>query len=84
MSNQAILFIGRDSGTSRHRAGASAFRRLGYYVFVIDPFSFFPNNRFSPFLEDFVRRSVLTNLPHKKFDLVLCRWRRTNRHFAAS
>jgi spore maturation protein CgeB len=77
MSNQAILFIGRDSGTSRHRA--SAFRRLGYDVFVIDPFSFFPNNRFiglwtwhtgSLFLEDFVRRSVLSNLPHKKFDLV--------------
>src|ERR1700679_1394290 len=77
MSGPAILFIGRDSGTSRHRA--MAFRRLGHDVFVIDPFSFFPNSVFvglwtwhtgSLFLEDYVRRSLLAKLPPRKFDLV--------------
>src|ERR1700722_9118456 len=73
----AILFIGRDSGTSRHRA--KAFRRLGYDVSVIDPFSFFPRNRLvglwtwhtgSRFLEEYVRRHVLARIPSHSFDLV--------------
>jgi spore maturation protein CgeB len=77
MSCPSILFIGRDSGTSRHRA--MAFRRLGYDVFVIDPFSFFPNSRLvglwtwhtgSLFLEEYVRRNVLARIPSRRFDLV--------------
>jgi len=73
----AILFIGRDSGTSRHRA--KAFRRLGYSVSVIDPFSFSPRNRLvgrwswhtgSLFLEEYVQRQVLARIPSHTFDLV--------------
>jgi len=77
MSSLTILFIGRNSGTSRHRA--LAFRRLGHDVFIIDPFSFFPDNHLvglwtwhtgSLFLQEFVRRSLLATIPAKKFDLV--------------
>jgi spore maturation protein CgeB len=77
MSGSAILYIGPDSGTSRHRA--RALRRLGNEVFVIDPQEFLPNNRFvnawnwhtgSLFLEGFIRRKVLANIPRRNFDLV--------------
>jgi len=77
VSNPAILFIGRNSGTSRHRA--LAFERLGYEVVVIDPFSFFPTNSLvglwtwhtgSLFVEGYVARNVLASIPPKQFDLV--------------
>ena len=76
MRNRALLFIGRNAGTSRHRA--RAFERLGYDVCVIDPFAFFSNSRLveiwtwhtgSFLLENYVRRNVLASIPAKPFDL---------------
>lgn len=77
MSSNSILFIGRNSGTSRHRA--EALRRLGNIVFQIDPHAFIPKTRLSSvwmwntgglFLEGYIRHRVLASLPPRKFDLV--------------
>jgi spore maturation protein CgeB len=70
-----ILYVGADSGTSRHRA--QALRRLGNEVFVVDPSRLLPNRWLAEqwtwktgalFIEDFIRRSVLDRIPRKDFD----------------
>lgn len=80
MRNRAILFIGRNCGTSRHRA--RALERLGYDVCVVDPFALYPlypKSRLvgiwtwhtgSLFLENRITRNVLASIPVKQFDLV--------------
>jgi spore maturation protein CgeB len=77
LNSISILYIGEDSGTSRHRA--FALRRLGYNVFSIDPFTFLPNTRLSGawiwktgclFMERYIRRRVLASIPQIEFDLV--------------
>jgi len=77
MNRLSILFIGRNSGTSLHRA--RALRRVGCDVFIIDPFAFLWHNRLvgmwswhtgGLLLENYVMRSVLRNIPERKFDLV--------------
>jgi spore maturation protein CgeB len=77
MKTLSILYIGTDTGTSRHRA--LALQRLGHTVFIIDPFAFLPKNRFAGlwawktgglFLEDFIRLRVLASIPDMRFDLV--------------
>ncbi len=77
MNSLSILFIGRDSGTSRHRA--MALRRLGHIVFHIDPHAFLPKSSISGiwiwrtgglFLEGYIRHRVLASLPPRKFDMV--------------
>lgn len=78
MNRLSVLYIGADAGTSRHRA--LALQRLGHDVFIVDPFTFLPDNRLAGlwawktgglFLEDFVRRRVLASIPDMRFDLVL-------------
>ena len=77
MNPTSLLYIGTDSGTSRHRA--LALKRLGYDICIIDPDVFLPRNRFLSawtwhtgglFLENFVRKKVLETIPSKRFDLV--------------
>ena len=77
MKRTSILFVGRNSGTSRHRA--LALGRLGYDVCVVDPFTFLPRGPLasrwtwhtgSLFLEGFLRRRVLASIPPKPFQLV--------------
>jgi hypothetical protein len=77
MNQLSILYIGRNSGTSYHRA--SALRRLGHEVFIIDPAALLPQARLAAswtwqtgglFLEGYVRRQLLANLPNTQFDLV--------------
>ena len=77
MKPLSILYIGTNSGTSRHRA--LALQRLGHSVYIVDPFTYLPNNRFAGlwiwktgglFLEDFIRRRVLANIRSMRFDLV--------------
>src|SRR5258706_407825 len=77
MNPLSILYVGRNSGTSRHRA--SALRRLGHEVFIIDPATLLPKARFAAswtwqtgglLFEGYVRRQLATNLPAAQFDLV--------------
>jgi spore maturation protein CgeB len=77
MNQLSILYIGSDSGTSRHRA--LALQRLGNRIHVIDPRKFVLNHWLvhawiwktgSLLLEDFVRWRVLESIPAIKFDLV--------------
>jgi spore maturation protein CgeB len=77
MSPLSILYVGRNSGTSRHRAWA--LRRLGHEVFIIDPATLLPSTPFAAswawktggrFLEGSIRRQLLANLPNTQFDLV--------------
>ncbi len=77
MSGPSILFIGRDSGTARHRA--CALRRLGYEVFVIDPLSLYSHGGLldkwtwhtgGMFLEKMIRRKLLASIPPVQFDCV--------------
>lgn len=74
----SILYIGANHGTSRHRA--LALQRLGHNIFIVDPFAFLPNGRLASawawksgglFLEEFIRRRVLSSIPHGHFNLVL-------------
>jgi spore maturation protein CgeB len=78
MNSLAILYIGTNTGTSRHRM--LALQRLGHTVSIVDPFALLPDNRFARlwawrtgclFLEDLIRRRVLASIPDKRFDLVL-------------
>jgi spore maturation protein CgeB len=73
----AILYVGRDSGTSRHRA--LALQRLGHDVFIIDPATLFPRGRFvhtwtwqtgGLFLQRYVCRQLLAKIPTTGFELV--------------
>ena len=77
MTGPSILFIGRDSGTSRHRA--FALRRLGYQVSVIDPLSFYSFGSIVDkwtwhtggiFLENMIRRKLLASIPPIDFSCV--------------
>jgi spore maturation protein CgeB len=77
LAPQSILYIGPDTGTSRHRA--QALRRLGHETFIIDPSTFLSASRLvrawnwrtgAMFLEDYVRRCVLSHICFKRFDLV--------------
>jgi spore maturation protein CgeB len=72
-----ILFVGPDSGTSRHRA--HAFGRLGHKVTIVDPRRFLPQTQpwhtwihhtGGLFLGGLVRRRLMTSLQHAAFDLV--------------
>ncbi len=73
----AILFIGVDFGTSRHRA--NALRRLGHSVTVIDPRRFLPDHRAidywslytgALFLDRGLSKRFLASLESLSFDLV--------------
>jgi spore maturation protein CgeB len=77
VSSFSILFIGREQGTSRHRA--LALKTLAQNLAVVDPVSFLPNGRFMAawswhtgalFLEGFIRRRILERIRHQEFDLV--------------
>jgi len=77
MNSLSILYIGHNTGTSRHRVGA--LERLGHSVCVINPFAFVPPSRFlaawtwrtgALFLEDLVRRAILATIPSRRFDLI--------------
>lgn len=73
-----ILYLGQNNGTSKHRADALV--RLGHDVKIIDPASFIPKNYLIAkwqwetgglFLENYIRRQVLSSLGEYKFDIVL-------------
>jgi spore maturation protein CgeB len=73
-----ILYLGQDNGTSKQRANALV--RLGHNVKIIDPDSFIPKTRWlykwrwetgGLFLENYVRRQVLSSLGEEKFDITL-------------
>ena len=77
MNPLSILYVGRNSGTSRHRA--CALRRIGHEVFIIDPATLLPKTRFAAswtwqtgglLFESYIRRQLLANLPNTQFDLV--------------
>ena len=72
-----ILYLGRNSGTSLHRA--MALRRLGHEVFVMDPALFLSKQRLidiwtwhtgALFLENYIRGKVISALPNTKYNLV--------------
>jgi spore maturation protein CgeB len=76
MNPLSILYLGKDSGTSRHRM--LALQRLGHSVFLIDPELFLPNSKLSDawiwrtgalFLEGYLHRRVLAAIPRRQFDL---------------
>ncbi len=71
-----VLYVGPDSGTSRHRA--QALRRLGYRVHVVDPRVSVTTSRWlarwtwrtgALFLEEFLRRKVLARIPEREWTL---------------
>jgi spore maturation protein CgeB len=77
MNSLSILYIGIDSGTSRHRA--LSLGRLGHKVQVLDPHSFLPSGRLIAYwkyhtgsygLHKFIRSRVLGAIGFSKFDLV--------------
>jgi spore maturation protein CgeB len=77
MMSLSILYIGQNSGTSLHRA--SALRRLGHEVFIIDLAALLPKAAFAAswawqtgglFFEGYIRRELLASLPRTQFDLV--------------
>jgi len=73
----SILYLGWDSGTSRHRA--QSLRRLGHQVRIVDVHRFLPNHRLVHYWNHhtgalgsgrLVRTRVLEALRNLKFDLV--------------
>lgn len=73
----SILFVGTNSGTSRHRA--LALERLGHTVTLIEPRPFLPKNRIADYwifhtgallCDAAITRGVLSSIPRKEFDLV--------------
>ena len=73
-----ILYLGQDDGTSKHRADALV--RLGHSVEIINPAWFLPKNILlskwqwetgSLFLENYIRKQVLSSIGRNRFDLVL-------------
>lgn len=78
MNALSILYLGADSGTSRHRI--LALRRLGHTVAVVDPDSFLPRHRAveywihhsgARFLEAYVEQCVRHAIGSREFDLAL-------------
>jgi hypothetical protein len=78
MEKLSILYLGVESGTSRHRA--QALRRLGHDVCVVDPDGLLPNRRVigywmhragGDFLAGLARRRVLNAIGSREFDLAL-------------
>jgi spore maturation protein CgeB len=76
ISNLSILYLGVDSGTSRHRV--NALRRLGHSLCVIDPESLFPNRAVvgwwmhqagGAFVARRARRLVLNAIGSREFDV---------------
>jgi hypothetical protein len=77
MSDLTILYLGSNSGTSRHRG--LSLRRLGHKVQFLDAHNFLPSNQLMDYwihhtgalgLERFIRSRVLREIPSAKFDLV--------------
>lgn len=73
----SILYLGADSGTSRHRA--FSLRRLGHAVRILDPYRFLPQGGLANYWNhhtgalgfgNTVRVSVLQAIRSSKFDLV--------------
>jgi spore maturation protein CgeB len=77
VNSLSILYLGHDSGTSRHRA--LSLGRLGHKVRLLDPSGFLPSNRLVHYwthhtgalgLEGFIRSRVLEAIQSAEFDLV--------------
>ena len=79
--NLSILYLGKNHGTSRHRA--DALRRLGHKVELIDPWAFFPEFTFikkvigklayeigPAWLEPFTYRRLVAAISNKQFDVI--------------
>src|ERR1700692_2470170 len=75
--NLSILYLGRASGSSRHRA--LSLNRFGHRVEILDPRRFLPCNRISNYwihhtgawgFGKHVRLGVLKTIKSKRFDLV--------------
>ncbi|PSB45437.1 glycosyltransferase family 1 protein [Cyanosarcina cf. burmensis CCALA 770] len=73
-----ILYLGQAYGTSKHRV--DALFRLGHNIKIVDPDSFLSKNILLPkwqwktggfFLENYIRRKVLSSIEKDNFDLVL-------------
>ncbi len=73
----SILYLGPNSGTSRHRA--LSISRLGHQVHILDPLAFLPKRRLSDFwihhtgslgLARYIRNRVLAAIKFSEFDLV--------------
>ena len=78
MNSLSILYLGVDSGTSRHRI--QALRRLGNTVTVIDPEQFLPRHRAveywihhtgARFLESFIRVRIRKAIGSAEFSIAL-------------
>jgi hypothetical protein len=76
--SSSILYLGADSGTSRHRI--QALRRLGHTVTTVDPDAFLPRHRAveywihhtgARFLESRISRCVRDAIGTAEFDLAL-------------
>jgi spore maturation protein CgeB len=76
-SHISILYVGCNSGTSRHRA--LSLGRLGYKVRIVDPYTFLPSGRLTDYwvhhtgafaLENYIRARVLAAVRSAEFDLV--------------
>jgi spore maturation protein CgeB len=72
-----ILYVGKNSGTSRHRA--LSLSRLGHNVQIVDPSGFLPSGRLLDYWKHhtgalgwggFIRSHVLAAIRFTKFDLV--------------
>jgi spore maturation protein CgeB len=77
LNSISILYIGNDSGTSRHRA--LSLSRLGHKVQIVDPHNFLPSGRLIAHwihrtgalgLGRFVRSRILETISSAEFDLV--------------
>jgi spore maturation protein CgeB len=77
LGRQSILYIGSDTGTSRHRV--QALRRLGHETCIIDPSTFLSRNLLlrawnwktgGLLLENYLRRCILSHIRPKNFSLV--------------
>src|ERR1700693_6140457 len=76
-SNLSILYLGCNSGTSRHRA--LSLSRLGHKVQIVDPYSFLPSGRVTDYwvhhtgayaLENYIRARIMADIGSGQFDLV--------------
>ncbi len=78
ISPRKILYLGANSGTSKHRANALV--RLGHQVEVIDPWEFLPRtilltklqfNTGTPWLGHYIHKKVLLATTRNNYDLVI-------------